>query len=67
MADLILAADQTRVATCWIANFEPQRLREALGLGPRQEMFAIKPMGYPRADFHRKGLKQRRALEEIVR
>ncbi len=67
MDHLILAADHEGVATCWIANFDPQRLREALALGPDQEIFAITPLGYPRLDFVRKGLKQRKALEEIVR
>jgi hypothetical protein len=55
------------VATCWIANFDPQLLRVALGLTRHQEIFAITPLGYPRADFVRKGGKQRKALGEIVR
>ena len=67
MDHLILAADHEGVATCWIANFDPQRLREALDLGPNQEVFAITPLGYPRADFIRESVKQRKALEEIVR
>jgi len=67
MDHLILAADHEGVATCWIAHFDPARLREALGLGPDQEAFAITPLGYPRPDFVRKGLKERKPLDEIVR
>ena len=67
MDHLILAADHEGVATCWIANFDPGILREALGLANNQEVFAITPLGYPRADFQRKGIKQRKALKEIVR
>lgn len=67
MDHLILAADHEGVATCWIANFDPQLLREALQLGPHQEVFAITPLGYPREGFSLKGVKQRKALTEIAR
>lgn len=67
MDHLILAADHEGVATCWIANFDPPRLREALGLSPGQEVFALTPLGYPRPGFVRKEVKQRKALEEIMR
>lgn len=67
MDHLILAADHEGVATCWIAHFDPQRLREALGLTPNQEVFALTPLGYPPTGFLRKGFKQRKELGEIVR
>lgn len=67
MDHMILAADQEGVATCWIANFDPPRLREALALDPEQEVFAITPLGYPRPDYVKKSVKQRKALAEIVR
>ena len=67
MDHLILSADHEGVATCWIANFDPKILRESLGLEENQEVFAITPLGYPRANFIRKGTKQRKPLEEIVR
>ena len=67
MTHLILAADDEGVATCWIANYDPRILRAALGLRAGQEIFAITPLGYPRADFVRKSVKTRKALEEIVR
>jgi nitroreductase len=67
MDHLILAAEHEGVGTCWISNFEPSLLRQALGLGPNQDVFAITPLGYPRADFQRKDVKARKALDEIVR
>jgi nitroreductase len=67
MDHLILAADHEGVATCWIAHFDPPRLREALLLRPDQEVYAITPLGYPCPGFVPKGLKQRKPMEEIVR
>lgn len=67
MDHMILAADHEGVATCWIADFDPVRLREALGLREHQEVFAITPLGYPPPGFLRKGAKQRKALADIVR
>jgi nitroreductase len=67
MDHLILAAEAEGVATCWIAHFDPARLREALALAPEQEVYAITPLGYPKADFMRKGVKNRKGLDEIVR
>jgi len=67
MDHLILAADHEGLATCWIAHFDPLLLRGALGLGPAQEIFAITPLGYPRADHVRKGVKERKPLDQIVR
>jgi len=67
MDHMILAADHEGVATCWIADFDPPPLRQALALGADQEVYAITPLGYPPSGFVRKGIKQRKALTEIVR
>jgi nitroreductase len=67
MDHLILAAEAEGLATCWIAHFEPGPLREALGLGEGQEVFALTPLGYPRGGFVRKGAKTRKLLHEILR
>ena len=50
MDHLILAADHEGVATCWIAHFDPLRLREALALRADQEVYALTPLGYPHPD-----------------
>ncbi len=67
MDHMILAAENEGVGTCWMAAFDPARLREALGLEAGESVFAITPLGYPRPDYQKKGEKPRKALEEIVR
>lgn len=67
MDHMILAAEAEDVATCWIAAFDPAVLREALALEPNQQVFALTPLGYPRAGFVRKGVKDRKPMTEILR
>jgi len=67
MDHMILAADAEGVGTCWIAHFDPECLRKAVGLQAGQEVFAITPLGYSRPEFARKGVKSRKPLEAIVR
>lgn len=67
MCHLILAAENEGVATCWIEAFQPNLLREALGLKENQRVFAMTPLGYPREGFTKKNNKQRKPLTEIVR
>jgi nitroreductase len=67
MDHLILAAENEGVGTCWIAAYDPVVLRGALGLGPDDRVYAITPLGYPRAGFTKKGQKQRKTLQEVVR
>lgn len=67
MCHLILAAENEGVATCWIEAFQPNLLREALGLKENQRVFAITPLGYPKEGFTKKNNKQRKPLAEIVR
>ncbi len=65
MDHLILAATNEGVATCWIAAFDPACLREVLGLKKSEQIFAITPLGYPKAGYRSKE-KKRKPLEEIV-
>jgi nitroreductase len=67
MDHLILAAENEGVGACWIANFDNAVLRSALGLGVEDRVYAITPLGYPRAGFAKKAQKQRKPLSEIVR
>jgi nitroreductase len=62
---MILAAEYEGVATCWIANFDPEKLKEALQLRENERIFAITPLGYPREGFVRKGEKKRKSLDEV--
>lgn len=63
MDHITLCAADLGLGTCWIAAFDPQKLRQALGLPPEVEPLAMTPLGYP-AD--RPAPKERKPLEEIV-
>jgi nitroreductase len=67
MTHIILAAENEGVGACWIANYDPAKLREALGLSGNVEIFGITPLGYPRPDFRKSGIKKRKTPDEVVR
>ena len=67
MTHIILAAENEDVGACWIANYDPAKLREALDLSGNEEIFGITPLGYPRPDFRKSGIKKRKTLDEVVR
>ncbi len=67
MDHMVLAAENEGVGTCWVAAYDPTVLRSALGLGSDERVYAITPLGYPRAGFVKKGQKQRKTLSEVVR
>jgi nitroreductase len=66
MDHLVLTAHAEGLATCWISAFNPAILREALGLKPTEEVFAITPLGYAPANAETRP-KSRKPLEEVVR
>jgi len=66
MTHLILAAENEGVGTCWIEAYNPQILKEALALGEHQVVYGITPLGYQGKDFQKKGVKNRKALDEVV-
>jgi nitroreductase len=67
MDHMILAAENEGVGTCWISAFDPSALRTALGLSSDDRVYAITPLGYPKPGFNKKGQKQRKTLQEVVR
>lgn len=67
MTHLILAAENEGVGTCYIENYDPAMLREALGLTDNQVVFGITPLGYPHDGFEKRGNKARNTLEQVVR
>lgn len=67
LTHMILAATNEGVATCWIAHFDYPKLREALELKSNQEVFGLTPLGYPGKGHTVRGLKNRKALSEVVR
>ncbi|MGB8490329.1 MAG: nitroreductase family protein [Bacteroidales bacterium] len=66
MTHLILAAENEGVATCWIANFNPELLRQVLNTGRDQILFGITPLGYPKSGFMKAGNKKRKTLGEVA-
>jgi len=66
MDHMILAAENEGLGTCWIANFNPDILRDALKLTADEFVFAITPLGYQKKDFNKKSAKQRKPLDEVL-
>lgn len=67
MTHLILAAENEGVGTCWIANFDPKVMQNALGLKEDQVVFGITPLGYPQQGFIKKGEKNRKSFQEVIK
>lgn len=66
MTHLILAAENEGVGACWIANFDPVKLRSALDLNDNEVIYGITPLGYPREGFRKTGVKNRRKPDEVI-
>lgn len=66
LTHIILAATNEGVGTCWIMAYDPFALREALSLDDNHQIFGITPLGYPKHDFRKTGIKKRKPLNEIV-
>lgn len=66
MDHMVMAAENEGVATCWIAAFEPQVLREALMLDKNEVVFSITPLGYPREGFTKRNKKVRKSFDEVA-
>jgi nitroreductase len=67
MDHMILAADAEGVASCWIVAFDPEMLKQTGIVQPDEKVFAITPLGYPPKGFVRKGVKERKKREEVVK
>ena len=60
---LILQATELGLGTCWIADFKPEPVREALALPPELVPLILIPLGYPGGQPRPK---KRRQLAELV-
>ncbi|MEM3444697.1 MAG: nitroreductase family protein [Thermoplasmata archaeon] len=60
---LMLAAWSLGLGTCWIGNFNEEKVKEVLGLGNDVRIVAITPLGYPDENPEPQG---RKNLSEIV-
>lgn len=64
MDHMILAATAEGLGTCWIGAFDPQALREDLGLSDDLAPVTLTPVGYPAES---PDARPRKATEELVR
>jgi len=63
---ICLAAHEIGLGTCWICNFHPGLLSQALNLSPDLEPIAIFPLGYIDKDRSIVPDKKRKSLPEII-
>lgn len=64
MQNLILAAWEAGLGTCWIGAFKEEEARGVLGIPPNVRIVAMTPLGYP---AEQKGpVADRKPLEEVV-
>lgn len=63
MQNLVMAATDLGLGTCWIANFDEEVAREALGIPENIKVVAMTPIGYPDDD---EPSPRRKPLEKIV-
>lgn len=68
MTHIILAAENEGIGACWIANYDPLMLSEALKdvINPGQVIFGITPLGYTRSGFRKSGEKKRKDFNDVV-
>ena len=62
---MTLAATELGLGTCWICNFDTEKLQDIFNLPDNLEPIALIPVGYP--GIKSKPAKIRKSLEQIVR
>jgi nitroreductase len=67
MDHMILAAEAEGVGTCWIAAFDPEKLKRSGILDPDEVVFAITPLGYPKEGFKKRKAKDRKPTGEVIK
>jgi nitroreductase len=66
MTHIILAAENEGVGTCWIANYNPELLKEAIDPAENEQIFGITPLGYPKPGFKKSSAKKRKPLKDLI-
>jgi nitroreductase len=66
MTHIILAAENEGLGTCWIAAYNPVKLKEAINPDSNQLIFGITPLGYPKPGFKKTLTKERKPLSDVV-
>jgi nitroreductase len=67
MDHIILAAEYENVGTCWIEAYDPKILSDAIDLKENEVIFSITPLGYQNKDYQKRGDKERKPLEDIIK
>jgi nitroreductase len=65
MQDLILAACEQGLGTCWIGAFREEEAKQALDIPSNVRVVAMTPLGYP--DEEKRPVTDRKPLDEIIR
>jgi len=66
MTHILLAAENEGIASCWISNFDLPLLRKILNLRENERVYSMTPLGYPKADYQKKKIKERKELKDII-
>ncbi len=66
MDHMILAAESLGIATCWIAAFDNDILRNALELSKDEIVYSITPLGYTDDNYEKSKEKIRKPIDEIA-
>lgn len=64
MQNMILAATELGLGTCWIADFDEEAARKALKLPQSVRIVAMTPLGYPAEE--KRPVRNRKSLSKIV-
>jgi nitroreductase len=65
LTEMIAAATAEGLGTCWIAAFDPEKVKTVLRIPPRIDVIAAIAMGYPKEPLMREE-KRRKDIKEIV-
>jgi nitroreductase len=66
MTHILLAAENEGVGACWISHFNLNLLRRVLNLQESEKVYSIMPLGYPQMGYQKKGIKDRKKLNDIT-
>ena len=64
LQNLVLAAWEEGLGTCWVANFNEKAAKKVLGIPRNVRIVAMTPLGYPAES--KEPVSDRKTLEEIV-
>jgi len=63
MSFIMLEAHEQGLGTCWIGNFDEQKVKEVLGIPERVRAAVVMPLGYPDESPDQR---YRKSIDEIV-